>query len=192
MLWCADQTAPGAVDDSRAEAAAVKPVKESDVATPKAADGPPACPSGAGEWRPMAPPYDQIWPLIWAAGGIQSSTSDMTSWITRLVATDDVLDAEHRRLMQTPVTHSKVGIAEQFPRSLAASMVGYGLGLIVFEYDIGTGYGHTGNTPGYSSNSVYFPGHGNDFAMTIVAGESVVEVAADGSNAIATAIRATR
>lgn len=192
VLWCENRAEPSAIANGRAETAAPKPSEAQRGAAPKAADGPPACPSGSGQWLPMTAPYDQIWPLIWAAGGILSTTEDMTRWITHLVATDDVLDPEHRKRMQTPVPQSKPGIDKQFPRDMAASMAGYGLGLIVFDYDIGTGYGHSGSIPGYASNSVYFPGEGDNFAITIVVGESKVEAAANGSNAIAAAIKATR
>ncbi len=154
-------------------------------------DGPPPCPAGKAKWLPMAKPFDHVWPIIWAAGGVQSSTRDMSQWITDLVIGDDVLDADHRRLMQTPVPQSRDGIARQFP-SLAGTMTGYGLGLCIFTYDIGTGFGHAGNIPGYASNSVYFPGHGNDFALTVVAGDTEADVVAAGMNLLATAVRAQR
>lgn len=149
--------------------------------------GPPPCPGGKGEWIPVGAPEDNVWPAIWAAGGIMSTTKDMTAWYTSLVASDDVLDAEHRKLMQTPTEQSKTGIAKELPL-LADTVVGDGLGLFEFDYDIGTGYGHPGNIPGYASNTVYFPEEGNEFAATIVAGESDADVAEEGGNDIFTAV----
>lgn len=89
--------------------------------------------------------------------------------------------------MQTPTEQSKTGIAEELPL-LADTVVGDGLGLFEFDYDIGTGYGHPGNIPGYASNTVYFPEEGNEFAATIVAGESDADVAEAGGNDTFTAV----
>lgn len=134
VLWCAGQSEPGAMPDGSPEAPVKKSAEPSGKA-PAAAGGPPACPSRRGAWRPMAAPYDHIWPLIWAAGGVQSSTSDMTKL--------DNSSRCHRRRAgcRTSQAHaddapqSKVGIDKQFPSDMAASMSGYGLGLIIFDYD---------------------------------------------------------
>ena len=63
--------------------------------------------------------------------------------------------------------------------------------MCVFTYDVGIAYGHAGNIPGYASNSVYFPGHGNDFALSVVAGDTEADVVAAGINLLATAVRAS-
>jgi len=152
---------------------------------------PPTCESGVGSWSPMTEPYTNSWPIIWAAGSIASSTSDLTTWMTELISTDNVLDAEHRALMRKPVPQSKAGIKKQFPQ-FEPYFTGYGLGMGTFEYDIGPALGHPGNIQGFAGQTVYFPGEGNDFAMNLVAGQTHANVAAQGGNAMASTIKANR
>jgi D-alanyl-D-alanine carboxypeptidase len=155
-------------------------------------DGPPAaCPTTVGEWLPIGATDHSSWPIIWAAGSMVSSTADLTTWITALVSTDEVLDAAHRELMQTPVPQSPAGIAKQIPQ-FGAFLTGYGLGMFQFSYDIGVGYGHPGNIEGFASSSVYLPGDGNDFAMTVIADQTRADVMADGGNAMAGVLRDNR
>ncbi len=59
-------------------------------------------------------------------------------------------------------------------------------------YDVGKAYGHAGNIMGFSSNSVYLPGRGNRFAMTLIADETHADTAAKGSNKIATVLKHIR
>ena len=151
----------------------------------------PECKSGVGAWSPVTAPYTNSWPIIWAAGSIASSTTDLTKWITELVSTDNVLDAEHREMMQKPVPQSKSAIKQQHPQ-WAKFWTGYGLGMATFEYDIGTGFGHPGNIEGYASISLYFPGDDNSFAMTLIASQTHADVAAEGGNDMATVIKQNR
>lgn len=129
--------------------------------------------------------------FAWSDGGIVSTTEDMTLWMTKLIASDEVLDASHRKLMQeaTPQSIKVLGAASESPPSVRRYWVGYGLGLQIFRYDVGTGFGHGGNIEGFSSNCVYLPGNGNNFAMEIVAPLIQTDTAFDSSNLIATAVR---
>ena len=80
----------------------------------------------------------------------------------------------------------------KLPSAVRQYWTGYGLGLQVYHYDVGPGFGHGGNIRGFSSNAVYLPGHGNDFAIEVVAPLIEADSAFDSSNRIATASRADR
>ncbi len=132
--------------------------------------------------------------LAWSDGGIVSTAEDMTSWMMKLIASDDVLDEPHRKLMQQATLQSVEAISKntKFPSAVRQHWTGYGLGLQIYRYDVGPGFGHGGNIRGFSSNSVYLPGHGNDFAIEVVAPLIEADSAFDSSNRIATALRADR
>jgi hypothetical protein len=129
--------------------------------------------------------------FAWSDGGIVSTTEDMTISITKLIASDEVLDASHRKLMQqaTPQSIKVLGAASESPPTVHRYWKGYGLGLQIFRYDVGTGFGHGGNIEGVSSNCVYLPGNGNNFAMEIVAPLIQADTAFDSSNLIATILQ---
>ena len=61
-----------------------------------------------------------------------------------------------------------------------------------FDYEVGTGYGHPGNIQGFASSSVYLPGDGNVFAMTLIASEVRADVVAEGGDAMAIAFARER
>jgi len=130
--------------------------------------------------------------LAWADGGLVSTTQDMTSWITKLVASDEVLDRKHRALMQRATPQSVKALADTPDRPVRRHWKGYGLGLQVFRYDAGPGFGHGGNIEGFSSNAVYLPGHGNDFALEVIPPLIEADTAFDSTNRIATAVTGRR
>jgi hypothetical protein len=111
-------------------------------------------------------------------------------WITKLVASDEILDGPHRTLMQraTPQSVESLEKNTAIPPALRRYWTGYGLGLQVYRYDAGPAFGHGGNIEGFSSNSVYLPGHGNDFAIEIIAPLIEADSAFDSSNRIANAV----
>jgi len=128
--------------------------------------------------------------LAWSDGGIVSTPEDMTLWITKLIASDEILNGPHRTLMQKATPQSVESLAKNtaIPPALRRYWTGYGLGLQVYRYDAGPAFGHGGNIEGFSSNSVYLPGHGNDFAIEIVAPLIEADSAFDSSNRIANAV----
>ena len=109
--------------------------------------------------------------LSWSDGGMVSTPEDMTSWMTKLISTDEVIDQAHRTLMQQASTQSIAALAKNTdsPRAVRKYGVGYGLGLNIFRYDAGPAFGHGGNIEGFSNNAVYLPGSGNDFAIEVIA-----------------------
>ena len=126
--------------------------------------------------------------LAWSDGGIASTGEDMTLWITKLVASDEVLDAAHRTLMQQASPQSIAALAKntQSPPAVREYGVGYGLGLDIFRYDTGLAFGHGGNIEGFSGNCAYLPGSG--IAIEVIAPMITSDSAFDSSNRIATAL----
>ena len=143
-------------------------------------------------YLPMTAYYaNNEYKLAWSDGGIVSTPEDMTSWMTKLIATNEILDEPHRRLMQQATPQSVVALAKNTknPPAVRRCWTGYGLGLQIYRYDSGPAFGHGGNIEGFSSNCVYLPGHGNDFAIEIIAPLFQADSAFDSSNRIADAVR---
>ena len=130
--------------------------------------------------------------LAWSDGGIASTAEDMTLWITKLIGSDEVLDAAHRTLMQQASPQSIAALAKntQSPPAVREYGVGYGLGLNIFHYSAGMAYGHGGNIEGFSGNCVYLPGSG--VAIGVIAPMITADSAFDSSNRIATAVAGPR
>jgi D-alanyl-D-alanine carboxypeptidase len=96
------------------------------------------------------------WKVSWSAGAIVSTPSDIAIWMHALL-TGDVLDAEHRRLMTTPVPQSRKALSSM-PAFGRLKWTAAGLGLMQYEIDgRGTGWGHEGNINGFVANTVFIP-----------------------------------
>ena len=80
--------------------------------------------------------------LAWSDGGIVSTTEDMTLWITKLIASDEILDGPHRKLMQLATPQSVESLTKDtvIPPALRRYWTGYGLGLQVYRYDVGPAF----------------------------------------------------
>ncbi len=84
--------------------------------------------------------------MEWTGGGLASSVSDLTLWVSRLYG-GSVLKPETLKLMLTPAPY-KTTLFEN---------AGYGLGSFIAETDGITYYGHTGFSPGYITYVQYLP-----------------------------------
>lgn len=102
------------------------------------------------QWTPLAANANSQMRWSWAAGGIQSTSCDLTKWVSALLDSNKVLDRKHRKMMQT-VTPESVPIAP----TLLPEWTGYGLGLMRIDLDGRTGWGHLGNIPGFASGALY-------------------------------------
>lgn len=102
------------------------------------------------QWTPLAASANSQVRWSWAAGGIQSTSCDLTKWIDALLGTNKVLDSKHRRMMQTVSRQSVSAI----PNYGVPGWTGYGLGLMRVTVSGKTGWGHLGNIPGFSSGAI--------------------------------------
>lgn len=105
-------------------------------------------PLGDGEIAPM--------------GGLWSTVSDLTRWVSwldaanRPGAADHLLRASSRREMQSP--HTWIGVTELAGRHSPGA---YGFGLNIRHDSVyGPLVGHSGGLPGYGSNMRWLPGTG--------------------------------
>jgi D-alanyl-D-alanine carboxypeptidase len=126
--------------------------------------------------------------LAWSDGGIVSTPADMTKWMSKLIASNQVLDATHRAMMRRATPQSVRALANAEQPIVRMHWKGYGLGLQIFRYGAGPAYGHGGNIEGFSSNAVYLPGHGNNYAIEMIAPLIEADTAFDSSNRIAAAV----
>ena len=92
--------------------------------------------------------------LEWTGGGLASTVSDLTKWISKLY-NGDVLKPESSKLMLTPAP---------FPTTLFENAK-YGLGCFIGETNGITYYGHTGFVPGYITYVQYLPKYDISFAF---------------------------
>ncbi|MFZ1361896.1 MAG: serine hydrolase domain-containing protein [Candidatus Nanopelagicales bacterium] len=102
------------------------------------------------QWTKLAANANSQMRWAWAAGGIQSTSCDITKWISALLDSNKVLNAKYRKKMQT-VTPKSVAIAP----TVLPGWTGYGLGLMRISLDGSTGWGHLGNIPGFASGALY-------------------------------------
>lgn len=102
------------------------------------------------QWTKLAADANSQMRWAWAAGGLQSTSCDLTKWVSALLDSNRVLDRKHRKLMQT-VTPKSVAIAKQ----ILPGWTGYGLGLMRIDLNGRTGWGHLGNIPGFASGAIY-------------------------------------
>lgn len=82
----------------------------------------------------------------WTGGGLASTVSDLTLWISRLYG-GKVLKPKTLKLMLTPAPYKTVLFED----------AKYGLGSFISETDGITWYGHTGFSPGYITYVQYLP-----------------------------------
>lgn len=94
--------------------------------------------------------------MEWTGGGLASSVSDLTLWISQLYG-GSVLKPETLKLMLTPAPH-KTTLFED---------AGYGLGSFIAETDGVKYYGHTGFSPGYITYAQYLPDYKISLAMQV-------------------------
>lgn len=92
--------------------------------------------------------------LEWTGGGLASSVSDLTLWISQLYG-GDVLKPESKKRMQTPAP---------FNTTLFENAK-YGLGCFVGKTNGITYYGHTGFAPGFITYVQYIPKYDISFAF---------------------------
>jgi len=92
--------------------------------------------------------------MEWTGGGLASSVSDLTLWISQLYG-GNVLKPESKKRMQTPAP---------FNTTLFESAK-YGLGCFIGETNGITYYGHTGFAPGYITYIQYIPKYDIAFAF---------------------------
>lgn len=102
------------------------------------------------QWTKLAANANSQMRWAWAAGGIQSTSCDLTKWISALLNSNKVLNTKYRKKMQT-VTPKSVKIAP----TLLPGWTGYGLGLMRINLGGRTGWGHLGNIPGFASGALY-------------------------------------
>jgi D-alanyl-D-alanine carboxypeptidase len=92
--------------------------------------------------------------LEWTGGGLITTVSDLTLWISQLHGTR-LLNEESRKQMVNPSPFS-TGLFEN---------AGYGLGSFVGETEGITYYGHTGFVPGYITYVQFLPETGISIAL---------------------------
>jgi D-alanyl-D-alanine carboxypeptidase len=103
------------------------------------------------------------WKVAWSAGAMVSTPSDMALWMHELM-NGDVLDAEHRALMTTPIPQSTTALSTM-PAFGRLRWTAAGLGLLRYEIDgLGTGWGHEGSIDGFVANVIFMPDSGRSVA----------------------------
>lgn len=102
----------------------------------------------------------------WAAGGLASSASDMTTWAKALfggqVLSQSMLD---EMVEPSPLAADLAGDA--------GVDIGAGLGVFLYTTSIGPAMGHGGMQPGFSSLMLYVPSR--DIAITVLTNDDRVE-----------------
>jgi len=94
--------------------------------------------------------------MEWTGGGLASTVSDLTLWISQLYG-GDVLKPESMKLMLTPAPYQTTLFED----------AKYGLGSFIAETDGVTYYGHTGFAPGYITYVQYVPGYNIALAFQV-------------------------
>lgn len=92
--------------------------------------------------------------MEWTGGGLASSVSDLTLWISQLYG-GNVLKSESKKLMQTPAPFN----------TTLFEHAKYGLGCFIGETNEIIYYGHTGFAPGYITYVQYIPKYDIAFAF---------------------------
>lgn len=104
------------------------------------------------------------WKFAWAAGAVVSTPKDLATWGAALVG-GDVLDREHRTMMQKTTPQSKKYWSGQ-EQTGVLRYTGYGLGLYRYKIKgVGTGWGHSGSISGFNSELVYVADRQLSFAL---------------------------
>ena len=94
--------------------------------------------------------------LEWTGGGLASTVSDLTLWVSQLYG-GSVLKPETLKLMLTPAPYETTLFED----------ARYGLGSFIAETDGVTWYGHTGFSPGYITYVQYLPDYNIALALQV-------------------------
>jgi D-alanyl-D-alanine carboxypeptidase len=107
---------------------------------------------------PVAVDSSLQWTGAWSAGGMVSTARDQAVWIRALVA-GDVVDAEHRALMQTLTPLSSAYYEGAYTKAgLTPVQLGEGAGLATWSVPgVGDCLGHAGSIPGANGIAAYCP-----------------------------------
>lgn len=89
--------------------------------------------------------FDISW--AWSAGAVASTSADLVRWVRLLYSTDEVLSAESRAEMMTPVEVPDGGPSY------------YGLATLVLDTGYGMSYGHNGLVNGFNAIVSFVPDH---------------------------------
>lgn len=97
--------------------------------------------------------YAGLETLGWAAGGMTATSADLARWGQALF-TGQIVNEPLLSDMMTSTALANEGDQH------------YGLGVEIFDTEVGTAYGHAGSLPGYAAILVFFPDQQASIAVT--------------------------